>query len=71
MVIDSDDDDAHERPRARIGVGWGQPFDGYVELHMAFHTPRPVPSRRTDSGISRAALGRIRLVAVGERRLLG
>jgi hypothetical protein len=70
MVIDSDDD-AHERPRARFGIGWCLPFDGYVELHMAFQTPRPVPCRRLDSDISCLAPSRVRLGAVDERRLLG
>jgi hypothetical protein len=40
-------------------------------MHMSFQTPRPVPSRHTDSGISGVALGRVRLGALGERCPLG
>jgi hypothetical protein len=55
MVIDSDDEDAHERPRALPSIRQLLLLDSYVEMHVPFQTPGRVPFPCVDSEISSAA----------------
>jgi hypothetical protein len=56
MVIDSDDEDAHERLCALPSIRQLLLLDSYVEMHVPFQTSCRVPFPCVDSEISSAAL---------------